>query len=113
MFIVCAFGLLFSVYSCKNQNTENAEAEKTNPAAMYDEKSIDAKIDALEKACKDTDKDKVLGLVKDIKKADLEHGLNDAQGDRMRKIISDCDCATEEEIEEEKRSVAEEFNKKN
>ena len=113
MFIVCAFALLFTVYSCKNQNTENAEAEKTDPAAMYDDKSIDAKIEALDKACEDTDKDKVLGLVKDLKKAELEHGINDAQDGRIRKIISDCACATEEEIEEDKNLVVEEFNKKN
>lgn len=126
----CVLSLVLVLGSCKS-NTENeskeAETEKTEQAekseCVKEITTMDEAVAAMEKVCKAGEKDAVLkcavqvnefmaktmiDALNSVKTAeDFEKISNDIDGlaDRLDKVMEDCDCVTEEELNEAVESV--------
>ena len=123
----CALSLVLVLGSCKS-NTENEaegkETEKTECAAK-EIKTLDDAVDAMEKYCKEGNKEAVLatfetmmrltfdGTLECLKSGkDPESLISEEQNKRMEALEGNCECVSDEEMEAISKKVQKEYEPK-
>lgn len=131
LIVALSFAIVLSLVSCKSdaEKQESNESEvKTEDVktAVVEEKDVDY-IEALEKACKEGNKDcvlkcavdaneymakSILNELKNVKTAedfDKASSNIDVLSDKLEKATENCDCVTDEELEEAVESVSSKY----
>lgn len=123
----CALSLVLVLGSCKS-NTENEaegkETEKTECAAK-EIKTLDDAVDAMEKYCKEGNKEAVLATWETMMRLTLDATLDcmksgknpdsvfsEEQNKRMEALEGNCECVSDEEMEAISKKVQAEYEPK-
>ena len=121
----CVLSLVLVLGSCKSNTENEAKEDEAKTECAKEIKTLDDAVEAMEKYCKDGNKEAVLatfetmmrltfdGTLECLKSGkDPESLISEEQNKRMEALEGNCECVSDEEMEAISKKVQKEYEPK-